>query len=107
MPETSKRVTLSLVFATDENAGLVQAAVLQKLGELNRLIVSSSVYVFDPDDLDPEQARIHEVHSVNEQGRAHVTHRLIDGDLADQIARDIGGLVVQHPVLADHRKQGD
>lgn len=107
MSETSgKQVTVSLTFDTDVEPGIVQAAVISKIDDLNKILVSVAAYGFDPAAPRPELRYLYEVHSVDEHGRAQVTHRLIDGDRADKIARDIQGLVVEMPVLADHRQSG-
>jgi hypothetical protein len=101
---TSTRVSVTLTFATSEVGGEILQAVLRSLadadGYLTRTLESTSVHTFD---LDAEPTPEPAVQLVVPEGGAFAGIYINDLEQADRTAEQIGGVVVELPIIADHR----
>lgn len=108
MPETSRRVNVTLTIPSDDATGDVLNAVLAALRRApafdNNLlpldVESAHVHAFDLDEDDePEPA----VQLVVRDGGIYAVH-VDDAETADAQARKVGGVVVTLPIETDHRR---
>lgn len=102
MPETTRRVNVTLVAVTDEDAHQVMAGVLDAVrnalpGLAIDYATNSAFDVADPDET-AVQIVVDPV--------AGITGAWVDNaDRADEFARNTGGVVVALPVETDHRPE--
>lgn len=103
MTQTSRRVNVTLTAATDEDAHQVMAGVLHAVRTvLPALVVeSTNAHAFDLDDAEAEapQPAVQLVVDAGGVAGAYIDR---PGRAADH-AGNIGGVVVELPVAADHR----
>ncbi|WP_242890202.1 hypothetical protein [Actinomadura litoris] len=103
MTQTTRRVAVTLVSATDENAHQVMAGMLDAVrNALPALaVVGTSTHAFDlAEDDEPEPCVQLVIDSPGIVG-AYVDNP----ERADEHARNIGGVVVELPVTGDHRER--
>jgi hypothetical protein len=102
MPETSRRVAVTLIAATDENAHQVMAGVLDAVRNAlpDLAIHSTTTSAFDLDEDDAPEAEVQLVLSGSTLDGTYVDNP----DRADEHARNIGGVVVALPIETDHRR---
>lgn len=99
-----KHANVTLTFATDVEPGVVQAAVISKLDELNKSLVTANSYSYDLNARDDEPApRVFLV--LDSRDRIITAPEPLDEDTAHALAESISGVVVELPVAADYRKQ--
>lgn len=99
MPETTRRVAVTLIAATDEHAHQVMAGMLDAvrthLPELP--IHSTTTSAFDMAEDDEPAVQIVAVGSL-------LVGAYVDApDRADEHARSVGGVVAELPIATDHR----
>jgi hypothetical protein len=104
MPETSRRVAVTLIAATNEDAHQVMAGMLDAVrGALPGLAIhSTTTSAFDLDEDDEPEPAVQLVLS----GSAVVGVYVDRPDLADERAREYRGVVVALPIETDHRRNG-
>lgn len=104
MPDTSRRVNVTLTAATNENAHQVMGGILDAVRNAlpGLSIVASSTHAFDLNDADDESEPLVQI-VVDETG---IARTYIDRpDRADDHARNIGGVVVTLAIEVDHRRE--
>ncbi|MUN41428.1 hypothetical protein [Actinomadura litoris] len=103
MPDTTHRVAVTLVAITDDDAHQVMArmldAVRNALPELAIDYATNSGF-----DLSEDDEAESEVHLVVD-GTGIVRAYLDAPDRADKHARTVGGVIVELPIIADHRRE--
>jgi hypothetical protein len=99
-------VTVSLTFDTTHSKEWVLRSVMEAITALNDH-APASVHAYTSDEMDQDPTVQMVVmpdpdHRSTASGPVFVDAR----DRADELARNTGGIVVDLPVVADHRKQG-
>ena len=98
MPETTRRVNVSLTIPTDKASGDVLNAVLAAMRHYVDLSVESAhVHAFDLAEDAEDTPAVCLVLTDTEV-------RWCDAEAADVIGQGVGGVVVELPVAADYRK---
>jgi hypothetical protein len=95
--ETTKRVAVTLTFATDAEPGQVLAGVVQKLGDANEILEATHVYGFDMAGGGDAVVQL----VVGHEG--DVTGFVDNANSAHALAEELNGVVVAVPVDVDCR----
>jgi hypothetical protein len=99
--QTTKRVAVTLTFATDAEPGQVLGGVVQKLGDANEILEATHVHGFDmAGDGDDNGDTVVQL-VVGREG--NVTGFVDNPNSAHALAEELNGVVVEVPVDVDCR----
>jgi hypothetical protein len=101
MPETTRRVSVTLTFATNDPMAAVLSDILGALhdGDIPD-VETATVHAFDLNEDGPDEPAVHLV----VDPIAGITGAWIDNEeRADEFARNTGGVVVGLPAATDYR----
>ncbi|ROO82622.1 hypothetical protein EDD29_0103 [Actinocorallia herbida] len=104
--DPSGRVAVTLTFATDDPASMLQQDLLHRLDGFLPGLVGVSSFAFD-ETMEPEpDAAVYEVVApIHGTDRAMMMGRFFDPQHAEDHARKVGGIVIPLHAVADYRPQ--